>query len=373
MSKKLKNQWSLDHNFMTGVTFGIWLKVLAENRFYIAPAYWHRGVVITLASIANSGFAVIEKLRFGKAIKQAEIPKAPVFVLGHWRSGTTFLHELLAQDDTQFQYANTYRVVNPLTFLTTERFITKALAGLVPPKRPMDNMELKFSSPQEDELAPLLMTRKSLYLGMSFPRNTDFYDKYLSFRDVDRAEIEKWKAAFLAFSKKLMLNDKRTLLLKSPAHTARIRIILEMFPDARFVHIHRDPYKVFQSQRHFFDTAGWFTYLQRPIIETIDEGILKRHETMYDAYFEDLPLVPKDRICELNFVDLETDPAGSIKEIYDSLSLNGYDEFAPKLERYVDSLKGYEKNDFGSLNNADKKMVAKHWKRSFETWGYSMD
>lgn len=373
MSHKLKDQWSISHNFLTGITFGTWLKLLAENRFYVSPFYWHRAIIVTLASIANSGFAIIEKLRFGKVIKQAKLPEAPVFVLGHWRSGTTFLHELLAQDTAQFQYANTYRVVNPLTFLTTESVFTKALAGMVPPKRPMDNMDLKFSSPQEDEIAPLLMTRKSLYLGMSFPHNTEKYDKFLSFKDVSRSDVEKWKTAFVYFCKKLMLNDNRTLLLKSPAHTARIRTILEIFPDARFVHIHRDPYKVFQSQRHFFDTAGWFTYLQRPIIEAIDEGILKRHEAMYDAYFSDLPLIPKDRICELSFNDLEANPVGEIKNIYKSLSLEGYEEFAPKLERYVDTLKGYKKNDFGGLGDADKKMVAQHWKRSFETWGYSMD
>ena len=256
------------------------------------------------------------------------------------------------------------------TFLTTENFITKIFPWLVPPKRPMDNMALKFSSPQEDEFAPLLMTLNSVYLGASFPENEEYYDKFLSFRGVERSIIEDWKAALLYFCKKLSLNDNRSLLLKSPPHTARIRTILEIFPDARFVHIHRDPYRVFQSQRHFFDTAGWYTYLQKPDIETIDEGLLRRHETMYDAYFEDLHLVAKNRIYNIRFKDLESDPIGTLKNTYDHLSLDGFESFEPKLQRYVSSLKGYKKNSFTNLDNTTRAIVAKRWERSFKTWNY---
>ncbi len=376
MDKKpnqLKHRWSVGHNYLTGITFGMWLKLLAENRFHVSAAYWHRAVVITFASIANSVFASIETARFGKAVEQVKITRPPLFVLGHWRSGTTLLHELLAQDETQFQFANTYQVVNPLTFLTTEKMFTKLLPGLLPDTRPMDNMQLKFSSPQEEEFAPLLTTLKSVYLGISFPRQITDYEKYLSFQDVERNTIEEWKSAFMRFCRKLSLNDGRSLLLKSPPHTARIRLILEMFPDARFVHIHRDPYRVFQSQRHFFDTAGWYTYLQKPDIYAIDEGILQRHETMYDAYFQDLPLIPKGQFCELGFDALERDPVGAIREIYSQLSLEGFDTFEPKLKRYVASLSGYKKNSFSGLDDATREIVAKRWKRSFEAWGYPTD
>jgi omega-hydroxy-beta-dihydromenaquinone-9 sulfotransferase len=367
---KLKHRWSLGHNYMTGVTYGVWLRLLRQNRFRLSPAYWHRVVVITLASLANSGLALWENLRHGRAIGAVQITQPPLFILGHWRSGTTLLHDLLAQDSMQFNFANTYRVVNPLTFLTTERIVTRLLPGLVPAKRPMDNMALSFTSPQEDEFAPLLMTGLSVYLGVSFPQTGAVYEKYLSFRTVPRPEVEAWKAAFLRFCRKLSLTDPRALLLKSPPHTARIRTILEMFPDARFVHIHRDPYTVFQSQRHFFDTAGWFTYLQTPDLAAIDEGILQRHETMYDAYFEDLALIPPGQFTELRFADLEDDPVAQIGAIYAKLSLPGFDTFRPRLESYVASLTGYKKNSFPSLDATTRQQVATRWQRSFAVWGY---
>ncbi len=127
---------------------------------------------------------------------------------------------------------NTYQVVNPLTFLCTEAVNSKRFARLVPPKRLMDNMELSFQTPQEDEFAPCLMTLRSLYVGISFARREDHYLRYLNFDGVDRDEIETWKAAFLWFLKKLTYKYRRGLLLKSPPHTARIRLLLEMFPEA---------------------------------------------------------------------------------------------------------------------------------------------
>lgn len=370
MDSKLQHRWSIGHNYLTGITFGKWCKLLAQNGFQISPAYLHRAVAITVASVFNSGFAAIEAARFGAAIERVQITRPPLFVLGHWRSGTTLLHELLAQDTDQFQFPNTYQVVNPYTFLTTQNFATKTMAWMLPETRPMDNMALKFTSPQEDEFAPLLMTLTSLYLGVSFPNRAAHYDRYMTFRDVDRAEVDAWKSAFVQFCKKVSLNDPRALLIKSPPHTARIRTILEMFPDARFIHIHRDPYRVFQSQRHFFNTAGWYTYLQRPDLGAIDEGILCRHEAMYDAYYEDLPLVAKDRIVDIRFDDLEADPVGVIGTAYAHLSLNGFNGFEPKLRTYVDSLNGYRKNDFTDLDPATKAIVASRWTRSFAVGGY---
>lgn len=221
MGNELKHRWSIGHNYLTGITLGKWCKLLAQNGFRISPAYLHRAAAITLASVSNSGFAAIENWRFASSIRQAPTPKAPLFILGHWRSGTTLLHELLAQDQAQFQFPNTYQVVNPYTFLTTEQLTTRLLPWMLPEKRPMDNMALKFSSPQEDEFAPLLMTLTSLYLGISFPSRMAHYDRYLSFRDVPQHEVELWKEAFLSFCKKLSLKDSRTLLIKSPPHPTR--------------------------------------------------------------------------------------------------------------------------------------------------------
>jgi len=145
-----------------------------------------------------------------------------------------------------------------------------------------------------------------------------------------------------------------------------------MFPGARFVHVCRNPYDVFQSQRHYFDTAMWYTYLQRPDVARIDYGIIARYAAMYDAYFDDRPQIPQGRLHEVRFEMLEQDPVGEIRAIYKNLELAGFDEFEPKLQSYVDSIAGYRKNTFAPLTEADRRRVADAWQRGFREWNYTV-
>jgi hypothetical protein len=237
----------------------------------------------------------------------------------------------------------------------------------------MDNVTLSFDAPQEDEFGPCLACFRSLYPGISFPRHLDHYERYLTFRDVPQSEVDEWKAAFLWFLRKLTVKHPRPLVLKSPPHTARIRLLLEMFPDARFVHIHRDPYTIFQSFRHYYDTACWYTYLQRPDLEDLDDVILRRYTAMYEAYFEERSLIRPGRLHEIAFTELEADPVGSLATLYDELDLSGFSRFEPKLRSYVSSLRGYQKNRHRELPSGVRRKVAERWRRSFETWGYSVE
>ena len=108
-----------DAGAFAGVTLGRWLQVLWENHFAVDRPYWGRAAIITLASIPNTLFSWWENLCYGRKVRNTRVAP-PVFILGIWRSGTTHLHNLLAQDD-RFAYANTYQVFYPHTFLTTER------------------------------------------------------------------------------------------------------------------------------------------------------------------------------------------------------------------------------------------------------------
>ncbi|MFN0195485.1 MAG: sulfotransferase family protein [Planctomycetaceae bacterium] len=373
MTARLKHRWSISNNYLAGITAGMWWKLLRENRFAVDPAYWHRAAMITLASLINSYNRRKEERKYGAMIERTEIVHSPLFILGHWRSGTTHLHYILAKDTRQFTFANTYQVVNPYTFLSTEEVNTRRFASWVPERRPMDNMELGFHTPQEDEFAPLLMTLKSLYLGISFPRREEFYSRYLTFRDVPAEEVEQWKQAFLWFCKKLTMRENRSLLLKSPPHTARVRLLLEMFPEARFVHIYRDPFAVFQSQRHYFDTTMWYTYLQKPDLSTIEANILRRYRVLYEAYFADRELIPADRLHEFRFEDLERNPVAETRNLYEKLDLPGFTEFEPDLKAYVESLADYEKNRFAPLDEPTKQKIRDAWGENFKRWGYSMD
>src|SRR5205807_980806 len=102
-----------------------------------------------------------------------------------------------------------------------------------------------------------------------------------------------------------------------------------------------NPYVVFQSFRHYFDTAMWYTYLQRPDVDGIDRRILERYNVLYDAFFAERGLIPPGQYHEMAFEALERDPIGQMRQLYAALGLSGFGDVEPKLDRYVASLSGY--------------------------------
>ncbi len=368
MAVQLKHRWSVRNNYLAGITAGDWLRLLRQNGFAVDAAYWHRAAFVTFASMMNSWFRLKEERMFGAQVADTEVPP-PLFILGHWRSGTSHLHNLLALDP-QFAFANTYQVVNPHTFLNTEEVNTRRFAWMVPETRPMDAMELSFQTPQEDEFAPCLMSLRSLYLGISFPRAEDAYARYLTFDDVSAKEIAEWKSALLGFMKKLTFKYGRPLVLKSPPHTARIRLLLELFPDARFIHIHRHPYQVFSSCRHYYDTAVWYSYLQKPNYALVDGGIIRRYSELHDAFFNQRDLIAPERFHETSFDELDRDPVGTLSMIYRRLGLGGFETIEPEVRRYIASLAGYRRNEFPELDPEMRGRLASEWIRNFREWNY---
>ena len=369
MSRTLKHRWSLSNNGLTGIPADRWWKLLKENQFAVDPVYVHRVALITALSVVNWAYRKREERVYGAALEKTNVTEAPVFVLGHYRSGTTHLHNLLAADP-QLAYPNTYQVAHPYSFLYSEAIHAKILAPLLSKKRPMDNMALSLQTPQEEEYALSMASFCSPFLTYSFPRRYDWYMRYLTFNDASAEEIKRWQAALIWFAKKLTLKYKRRLVLKSPAHTARIKLILEVFPDARFVHIYRDPFTVYQSMRHLYGIIPWYMYLQRPDIGYTDERIIEQYTAMHDNYFRDKDAIPSGRLCEVRFEDLERDPVKEMALIYEKLNLSGFEAFEPKLQRYLDFIASYKRNAFPDIPAPLRKRLAQEWRRSFEAWEY---
>jgi hypothetical protein len=91
---------------------------------------------------------------------------------------------------------------------------------------------------------------------------------------------------------------------------------------------------------------------------------------VHDAFFRDRDRIPSARFCEIAFADLERDPVGQVRLIYERLGLAGFNALRPKLQRYVDSLAGYQKNEFTELPEPLQRRIAREWQRSFDEWKY---
>jgi hypothetical protein len=353
-------------SILAGLTFRDWLRLLRDNRFAVDLPFWPRAALLTASSAANSFHRRREERAYGAAVAAVTVPP-PVFVLGHWRNGTTHLHYLLSRD-VRFAYPSNYQVIFPHVFLSTEAWNAPGADFFTPQRRPQDNVRLRMGLPQEDEFALMTLTLCSPYLGFMFPRRRDHYERYLTLRDVPPEEVERWKAGLLHLLRKLTWKYGRPLLLKSPTHTCRIRLLLELFPDARFVHIRRDPYTVFLSTRYMHLNA--LVGLQRLDHRGLDEYVLRRYRLMYDVFFEERGLVPPGRFHELRFEDLEKDPLGQLRALYEQLGLPDFEAVRPALEEYARAESGYRKNEYPEMPAGLRRRIAEEWRRNFEEWGY---
>jgi omega-hydroxy-beta-dihydromenaquinone-9 sulfotransferase len=353
---------------LAGITLGTWLKLLRTRGSSLAIRRGPRVLSISLQSLKNSFWSGLEKRRYNSRVQSVDV-LPPLFILGHWRSGTTWLHEILARDQ-RFGYPNSYQVSFPHTFLTTEKFSARLMAPFLPRRRPMDGMEMRFSSPQEDEFAICSTTLQSPCLGWVFPHQKHEFAKYLTLESLSKEELAEWQNTFLWFLRKVQLRCDRPLVLKSPPHTARIRHLLEWFPQAKFVHIRRDPYRVIQSSLHTFKVLhGWHT-LQRYSLEDLDDWTLRQYAEMHRAFFEQQPGIPEGRFHEIAFEALEKDPVGEIARLYRALDLPDFREFEPSLRQYLNSVAGYKKNPFPEMPQELKLKIRKECRECFERWQY---
>jgi hypothetical protein len=354
---------------VTGVPLEDWLRLLWDNGFRVEPRFWPKAAVATALSLGNTPLRALEALAYDSRVAAMKVPP-PLFILGHWRSGTTLLQNLLARDG-HFASPTWYQVVHPHHFLVTEG-MGKALNRLFrpPAARGLDNVVIHGGAPAEEEFALSRTTFLSPALTWVFPHRAAHYDRYLSFRDVPQREVRRWQAAFLKLARKLTFKYRRPLIFKSPHNTCRIKILLEVFPDARFLHIHRDPYTVYQSTHKMNLFAHECFPFQDFDLGCLHSRILRQYREMYDAYFEERALIPAGRLCEVAFEHLEKDPLGHIRRVYEELGLPDFEAARPALEKYVASLAGYRKNEHPALPAEVRADVAREWRRCFDQWHY---
>jgi hypothetical protein len=181
-----------------------------------------------------------------------------------------------------------------------------------------------------------------------------------------------WKKAFVDFLKALTLRDPRRLVLKSPPHSCRIKTLLELFPDARFVHIMRDPYAVFPSTVKLWKSLAEKHGVQTPHHRNVEEKVLSQFTHLYAKLEEGKKLVSPSRFHELKYEDLVADPVGQMRMLYERLDMGEFDELKPRLDQYMATHSNYERNKF-QLTAAQRKVISHRWGDVIQRYGYAVD
>ena len=330
-----------------------------------------RAAVITSASPLWAPLRLAERVRYGRRVAATEITHPPVFIIGHWRTGTTLLHYMMSQDPN-FGFVPLLQTLAPASFLAARRALRPLMIRLVPDKRPMDDVDLSLDLPQEDEYAVCNCCPHSFYVGWYFPkRMRELFRRYVLFDGVSDEVVNEWKTAYLSVLKKATWHaNGKPLILKSPVNTARIRLLLELFPEARFIHVYRDPYFVYKSTQLLHRVVLDLVGLQKLSDDEIKENVLLFFRKLMERFFEDQRLIPKGHLVEVRYEDLEKRPVAELERVYAQLSLPDWNHVRPRVRAYVATQKNYAKNDF-TLTPEDVARVQQEWGFVLDKSGYA--
>ena len=356
---------------LAGGSFINWLKLLRANRG-IDARYLLKGILISFASIAGVPNRILERVIYDRAIEELTI-KPPIFIIGHWRSGTTYLHNLITQDDN-LGYISSLQTWTPELFLSSKPIIQYILNNFLPENRPMDNIKLSGELPQEEEYALGNVSLNSFYHGWYFPKNMkNYFRQFVLFEDLNREIQQEWCEAYLRILKKATLEmNGKPLVLKNPANTARIKILLKMFPNARFIHIHRNPYEVYLSTKNLYRKLLPVLSLQKISDREIDSNILWFYQKTMLKFFEDKHLIPEANLIEIKYEDFVDNPSDTLAKIYQQFKLSNYSSKKEKFEKYIATQNNYQSNQY-QLSKEDRDKVAKNWGFALKKFGYGID
>jgi hypothetical protein len=314
-------------------------RILASNRFRVRPSHWGDCLIDLAFATGNSFVRGLESIFLARKVARVELRDDPVFVLGHWRTGTTLMHELLALDP-RHRCPATFECFVP-HFLLSERFLKRWSAFALPKSRPSDSMNVGWDSPQEDEFALCLLGVPSPYRTIAFPNHPPQCEAYLEMDALCEAELRRWQSAFLAFLKRLCYRRPGRLVLKSPTHTFRLPILSRMFPRARFVYLVRDPYAVFASTVRLWKSLYWTQGYQKPTCAGLEEYVFRMFLRMHERLQSTRGLVDPERFCVVRYEELAADPVGQMRRVYEHLRLDAFGDVEPALRGYAEAHAGY--------------------------------
>ena len=291
---------------------------------------------VTFATLVNTVLGLLQSLLYRRKLADAELHGPPVFIVGHWRSGTTLLHELMVRDE-RLSSPSTFQCFAPHHFLITEWFFRRFASWLLPGKRPMDNMDAGWDRPQEDEFALLTLGLPSPYRRIAFPNNPPVDNEYLDFEGLSEESVQHWLQSLRSFLVTVSISTGRPLIIKSPTHTGRIAWLAREFPEAKFIHITRDPRELFPSTCRLWRGLDEVQALQKPNHEQIESYVVDCFQRMYAAFHAQRDQVDPQRLIDIRYEDLVKDPVGTLRRIYQTLRLSDFDTVQPTIEAWVES------------------------------------
>jgi hypothetical protein len=299
-----------------------------------------------LVSLILEPFRWWEELTWRRRIRKVKIVNPPVFIIGFWRSGTTLLQNLLCQAPGT-AYITTYQTVFP-NLLGHSWWFKPIIGKFWPTHRPFDDVKMGMDLPQEEEIALANVQDISFYNFLCFPKDFEkFYDKELFMKGLDDEMVTRWKSEYVKMISKAIINIKGDRFIsKSPSNMVRIRQILEIFPNARFIFLYRDPYKTVESFYRFFHEVMPTIQVQNSNGDLTRKRLTGVYADMVRQYYADKDKIPGQNLLEIKFEDFNKNPIEFLKQIFDQFNIPGFENARQHFENYLDEMSGYKQNRY---------------------------
>ena len=338
-----------------GVRFPVLMKLLFRNGITLYPTYIIRFLMLLQSSLISSALTLAEKKNYSRKIRETVISKPPIFIIGHWRTGSTYLHQLFNLDPG-FTTPNMVQTVIPDHFLFSTKYYVPILNKTMPKKRPMDNVALSPFEPQEEEFALVRMGSESPIEKLIFPSEKRYflegYDQYVP----HAKKLDTWKKNLVTFYRKLTLSTGNQIVSKNPFHTMRLALLAELFPGAKFIHIIRDPLIVVPSTIRMWNIVAADNKLKKGWKKPTIGEVASVLGSYLEYVAEESEKLGTQQFSEVQFEDLEKDPLGELKRIYTELDLSFTDTFESDVRRFVSENSNYRKNTY-TLSEEEREII----------------
>ena len=354
---------------LAGSHMGNLIRVLRRHGRDIELRYWPRLLATVLWVAASFPIRWWERLAYGRRVARQPMP-TPVFIVGHWRSGTTFLHNLMLQG-SQFRPISLLHCLVPCGFLSMRGPLTWLLRRFVPKSRPMDKVTTSLDAPMSEDFALVGLSDLTHYLAYFFPQKAvESLRRAVLFEGVTQREIDRWTRSYGDMLRKITFdNGGGRLLLKNPPNTGRMPHILRAFPDACFIHVARNPYVVHASTVRLFQKFHERFALQQWTPADVESAVSQRYELLMRQYFRDRDSIPASRLIEVRHEELVDDPINTVKRVYEKFHLGSFASVRSALEEYVAAHADYRQNTYEY--HADYiERIRPYVEFTAERWGY---
>lgn len=374
-NKKRTKIFNLSH-YLLGVRLDNWLRLLWRCRFRIQPSKIPEALFITVISIILFPFAILEGLVCAIPLHRTKITKDPVFILGHWRSGTTFLQNLMSRDP-QFDWFSPMNTAMFSNYVLLGWLLRGGVKSGIKNARPMDNVQYTMDLPMEETFALGNFTPFILDHLLAFPL---VWEKYIPYVFVDqlppRQQRRYWRAYQHILKKKTLTGGGKRLVLKSPDNTARTDMLRELYPDAKFVNIYRDPYAVVDSTVNMIKSQINLVSLPKlpdvDVDDLLEDMVIHRITVpMYKKLIAEESTFKPHHYVSVKYEDFVTDPERYLRYIYQELELDGFENALPRLRSFIAGQKSYQTNRH-AIRPRLREKINQNLGFYFEHYGYEM-